>query len=112
MERTGNTFRRIIISDTQEKVYYLQANTLLSSSLEEEKACLDTLSILGLPLLATAAVRTSGCGVSTGASALYRTQYGKVHPPATTTGLFFTVRSCQALWEPRNKATVFSWVAD
>lgn len=43
---------RIIISDTQEKVYYTQANTLLSSSLEEEKACLDILPILGLPLTA------------------------------------------------------------
>lgn len=114
LERTGNTCSR--------KNYYFwyKMKSVLSTSKsfafqvislrEEKQHCLHII-IPGLLLPTTAAVKTKGYGFSTGASASCRTHHGKVRLPATT-GRLFTVRSCQALWEPRNKATVLSLEAD
>lgn len=110
LERTENTCSR--------KNYYLwyKVKSVLSTSKsfafpaislrEEKQHCLHII-IPGLLLPTTAAVKTKGYGFSTGASASCRTHHGKVRLPATAGGLF-TVRSCQALWEPRNRATVLS----
>ena len=63
----------------------------LPASLEEEKHCLPIVYFLGLLLPTTAAVKTNGYGLSTGAPAPYRTHHGKACPSVTGTGLLFTV---------------------